>query len=110
MGGASVVRYAEVLDGRFADRFASWQHGTPVDWAMESNQIADEIVYGKLPTPLPIESGDVSRCDEGQIAEHWRAFDVRLGQPYADAAVPVIEQQLAKAGARLAMMLNDVWP
>ncbi len=110
MAGASVVRYAEVLDTRFADRFSSWQHGTPIDWAKESNQIADEVVYGKLPTPLPIESGDVRRCDEGQIAEHWREFDERLGRPYADAAVPVIEQQLAKAGARLAMMLNDVWP
>ena len=110
MAGASVVRYAEVLDGRFADRISSWQHGTPGDWARESNQIADEVVYGKLPTPLPIESGDVRRCDEGQIAEHWREFDERLGQPYADAALPVVEQQLAKAGARLAMMLNDVWP
>jgi len=28
----------------------------------------------------------------------------------ADAATPVIEEQLAKAGVRLAMVLNHLWP
>jgi len=110
MGGATVADYAHALDSRFADRFASWQHGTPVAWAKESNRLADQVVYGKLPTSLPIEAGEVGRCDEDHMSDHWRSFHERLGQTYADAAIPVVEEQLAKAGARLAMILNDVWP
>jgi len=34
----------------------------------------------------------------------------RLEQPYQDAAAPVVRQQVAKAGARLALLLNRVWP
>ncbi len=109
MAGATVQQYAQTLDARFADRFASWQRGTPVTWAQESNRIADEVVYGKLPVPLPVESGDVARCDEEHISDHWRTYHEELEQAYADAAIPVVEEQLAKAGARLAMVLNDVW-
>jgi hypothetical protein len=109
MAGATVQQYAQALDARFAGRFASWQHGTPATWAKESNRIANEIVYGKLPVPLPVESGDVARCDEDHISDHWRSYHEQLDQTYADAAIPVVEEQLAKAGARLAMVLNDVW-
>jgi hypothetical protein len=38
------------------------------------------------------------------------ALHERLGQPYQDAATPVIEEQLAKAGVRLAMAPNRLWP
>jgi len=109
MVGATVQQHAQALDARFADRIASWQHGTPETWAKESNRIADEVVYGKLPVPLPVEPGDVVRCDEDHVSERWRAYHEKLDQPYADAAIPVVDEQLAKAGARLAMVLNDVW-
>ena len=38
------------------------------------------------------------------------ALHEHLGQRYQDTAAPVIEEQLAKAGVRLAMVLNRLWP
>jgi hypothetical protein len=34
----------------------------------------------------------------------------RLESPYQDAAAPVVAGQLTKAGIRLAMILNQIWP
>jgi hypothetical protein len=33
----------------------------------------------------------------------------KLEEPYQDAVLPVFERQMAKAGARLAFVLNQVW-
>jgi len=56
--------------------------GSVADWAMESHQIAKEHVY-LLPD------------------------NRRLGEDYLRINVSVIDQQLAKAGVRLAKLLND---
>jgi hypothetical protein len=37
-------------------------------------------------------------------------FDLLPPSQGADAAAPIIEEQLAKAGVRLAMALNRLWP
>jgi hypothetical protein len=37
-------------------------------------------------------------------------LDERIEEQYQIMAVPVIRQRLAQAGARLAMVLNSVWP
>jgi hypothetical protein len=42
------------------------------------------------------------------VQSSFRALPVP--SPSADAATPVIEEQLAKAGVRLAMVLNRLWP
>jgi hypothetical protein len=34
----------------------------------------------------------------------------QLDTDYQNAAAPVIEEQLAKAGIRLSMILNQIWP
>jgi hypothetical protein len=38
------------------------------------------------------------------------ALHEHLGRRYQDAVTPIIEEQLAKAGVRLAMVLNRLWP
>ena len=60
----------------------AFQDGSVVDWAMESHHIAKDHVY-LLPD------------------------DRKLGEEYYRANVPVVDQQLAKAGVRLAKLLND---
>jgi hypothetical protein len=40
--------------------------------------------------------------DGDNISERKLAFNEKLAQPYQDDAQPVIEEQLAKAGTRLA--------
>jgi nuclease S1 len=75
----------------YAERLNAWLHAQPagvfqdgsvVDWAMESHDIARDHVY-VLPE------------------------DGKLGEEYYRANVPVVDQQLAKAGVRLATLLND---
>ena len=75
----------------YAERLNAWLHAQPegafqdgsvVDWAMESHRIAKDHVY-----VLPV--------------------DRKLGEDYYRANVPVVDQQLAKAGVRLAKLLND---
>ncbi|MCL4852208.1 MAG: S1/P1 nuclease, partial [Bryobacteraceae bacterium] len=60
-----------------------WSRGTPVDWAAESHTVAREVAYKYL-----------SR---------------KVGTPYQQQAETAVRMQLAKAGVRLAAMLNRVW-
>jgi nuclease S1 len=75
----------------YAERLNVWlksqpegvfQDGSVADWAMESHQIAKEHVY-MLPD------------------------NRKLGEGYYRANAPVVDQQLAKAGVRLAQLLNE---
>jgi len=60
----------------------AFEDGSVADWAMESHDIARDHVY-VLPE------------------------DRRLGEDYYRASVAVVDQQLAKAGVRLAKILNE---
>jgi hypothetical protein len=33
-----------------------------------------------------------------------------LDEPYQNTAAPIVRQRLAQAGARLALLLNQLWP
>jgi nuclease S1 len=85
-GSTRVVDYARALDaGIGAAQAAEWSKTVPQDWANESHRIAIESVYKDVP-----EGGDPPKLDEAYLA--------RSG--------PIIDQQLKKAGVRLAMILN----
>jgi hypothetical protein len=102
--------FADSLQRRFETQMRAWQ-GMPIDvdaWAWESHRIAERIAYGELPVAIPIASPQRStQCRE--VSQKMRALHERLGQRYQDVAAPVIEEQLAKAGVRLAMVLNRLW-
>jgi hypothetical protein len=78
---------AALVEAITADEAAAWSAGTVEEWTNESFQAARTTVYGLLP-PAP----------KGQT--------VPLGEWYAQMAEPVVEQQLEKAGVRLAAILN----
>jgi len=112
--GRSPKRFADELAKKFRTRIPAWRAaGVHVDdWAWESHALAESVAYGKLPRSIPVEpERDVPACVVGRddISRRMLAFDERLGRAYQDAAAPVVEEQLAKAGTRLAMILNDVW-
>jgi len=69
---------------------AEWSKGTPEDWATESLQVAKEA-YCLPGTKTVMPSG------------------AKLGDEYYRAALPIIQRQLAKAGIRLAWMLNQIF-
>jgi S1/P1 Nuclease len=69
------------------DLEAAWGSGTVEQWAGESFQLAQSTAYGLLPT---VANGET----------------VHLGSWYSLMAQPVVEEQLEKAGFRLAVILN----
>ncbi len=69
---------------------AEWSRGTPADWATESLQIAKEA-YCLPGTNRLIRSG------------------TRLGSEYERFALLIIQKQLAKAGVRIAFVLNEIF-
>ena len=66
--------------------------GDPASWIVESNALAKEKVHTYQGFACKIGKNTVSLTPE-----------------YDDAAVPVVREQLAKAGKRLAAVLNDVY-
>jgi hypothetical protein len=77
---------------KFASRKTDWQHETIQAWMDESHQLATTVAYGKI-------AGFTCDAD----LTHMR---ISLDQNYADEATIVVEEQLAKAGYRLAYLLN----
>jgi hypothetical protein len=81
-----VVNYADGLNARItASQAKAWAQGTALDWANESHQIAVEKVYKDVPA-----GGDPPKLD----------------QAYVNRSADVVDQQLEKAGVRLAIVLN----
>jgi hypothetical protein len=103
--------FADVLQRRFAAQIPAWQR-MPIDlrtWAWESHRVAEQTAYGQLPVAIPLATPQRGvQCSE--VSQKMLALHERLGQQYEDPAAPVIEEQLAKAGVRLAMVLNRLWP
>ena len=109
-----VQQVAEELDRKLAPQEAAWMQGSIDEdaWTWESFQIARDIVYGKLPVPVPVEKpvSNKSCAEDDDISARMLKLNEQLGQPYEDVALPVFEQQIAKAAARLALVLNQIWP
>jgi nuclease S1 len=64
-----------------------WSKGTVTDWAEQSHKVGRKVVYGKLPT-----------AGEGA--------PIAIDAAYEATAGPAIQEQLERAGARLAIVLN----
>jgi S1/P1 Nuclease len=111
MEGAEPPEYAEFLVQSFSSDIPKWQSsGVHVDdWAWESHDLADTIVYGALVPPVPVETpATVQSCaDADHIGERMLRLNLFAGENYQDAAAPIVEQRIAQAGVRLAMLLND---
>jgi len=113
-GPVSVERWAAALDQQFRPRAAAWQKaGVNVDdWAWEGHELADSVVYAKLPVAIPVEKPQVVKeCnDDNHVSTRLLKLHEQVSQKYVDAVAPTINEQIAKAGVRLAMVLNQLWP
>jgi hypothetical protein len=84
-GGANGTALAQRLDHDIGPaEMARLSAGTPIAWANHSHAQAVSVAYGALP----------ENSDED------------LAGAYTEAALPVVEAQLSKAGLRLAALLN----
>jgi len=111
MEGADPAEYAQTLEELFGGQVEKWQQtGIHVEeWAWESHALAETVAYGQLTPKIPIEiPRPVNSCtDANHIGERMLQLHLAAAQPYQNAAAPVAEEQLAKAGVRLALLLND---
>jgi hypothetical protein len=114
MGPEAVAQWAASLDQQFSAQDAAWQKaGVAVDdWAWEGHELADSVVYAKLPVAVPVETPvPVTACsDDHHVSTRLLKLHEQVAQPYVDAAAPTVDEQIAKAGVRLAMVLNQIWP
>jgi hypothetical protein len=112
--GNTPEQVASELEESLQSKIARWKKASADvnGWAWESYRLAQKIVYGKLPVRIPVESPQIvkSCADDNHVSARILKLDERLEQPYQDAAAPVLQEQIAKAGARLALLLNQLWP
>ena len=108
------ARFARDLSMEFGAKVDSWKQ-QPVnldDWAWASHQLGEQVSYGGLSRKVPIETPKpIEGCaDDNHIAERMNQLHEKIDKRYLSDASPVIRQQIAKAGTRLAMLLNQIWP
>lgn len=111
MEGADSSEFAEFLDQSFSPQAEAWMKaGVHVeDWAWESHDLAESVVYGNLVPADPIEPPvPVLSCtDDNNVGERMLNLHFSIGAIYQDSAAPVVEKRIAQAGIRLAMILNE---
>jgi hypothetical protein len=111
MLGADSAEFADTLDAMFETSVAAWQQaGIQLDaWAWESHDHAVETAYGAFPQPIaPEPDVPVNSCaDDNNIGQRMLHKHLVIGPPYQEQAGAVVEERLAQAGIRLAMILND---
>jgi hypothetical protein len=108
MNGADSHRISSQLDTEFQTKFASWQQaGIDVErWAWESHDLAESFAYGKLHPKDPAEKPEPAHSCSG-VGERLLQRHFRVDKKYQQATAPVVEQRVAQAGIRLAMVLNE---
>jgi hypothetical protein len=112
--GQTAQQIADDLDRKFTTRISAWE-SKPNDlsaWAWESHQLAEDVAYGALPVKIAIETPTpVNSCsDDNHISTRMLQLNEQLADPYLNSSETVIQEQLTKAGVRLAAVLNALWP
>jgi hypothetical protein len=95
MDDPSAVNFTwKLLKGISEEQAAAWRSGDPKTWAWESHELAVSNAYCYSDgSPLP-------EASDGKLIDLTE-------QNYIAANVPIVCQQLQKAGVRLAMLVNE---
>jgi hypothetical protein len=112
--GRSLADVASRLSQDFQSQEAAWRQAgiDPASWAWDSHQKAEAAGYGALSRKIQIEPArSVTTCrDDGDVGGRMLKLNEVIGQAYEAQAEAVVREQVAKAGVRLAMILNELWP
>jgi hypothetical protein len=107
-------QYAGKLDEDFSSHWREWGESKAdfTAWACDSHKIAESVPYADLKPPIPTEPAAAGQADQEACAaerEKVAAMHIPIGDAYDAEAMPVIREQLAKAGYRLAGLLNQTF-
>ncbi|MBZ5539079.1 MAG: S1/P1 nuclease [Acidobacteriia bacterium] len=109
--GADPAEIADSLEASFASKIPNWQQARMhlEDWAWEGHQHAEETAYGALAKKIAVEPNvAVNTCaDNHNIGARMLHKHIVAGPTYQNQAAAVVEESLAQAGIRLAMILNE---
>lgn len=113
-GTEPVSQWAESLNQHYRSDVGQWENdGINLEnWAWASHNLADTVAYAKLPVAVPVEKPLPTKgcSDDDHVSTRLLQLHEQVSQPYLDAVAPVISEQIVKAGVRLAMVLNQIWP
>jgi len=104
------AEYAAILNQRFQSEKAQWapRDADVAAWVWESHKAGIDTTYGAMQPLIPLEPVDgPTDCNAGNAKIY--ALHIHLGREYLDQSSVVIDRELAKAGFRLAAMLNAIW-
>jgi hypothetical protein len=106
---ATQVQYAKTLDEDFV---RSESKTDVLAWAWDSHTLAASVAYADLKPPIPIASPNSGLADDAACTAERAAvaaLHISIDDEYVSHALPVIREQLAKAGYRLAGLLNQTF-
>lgn len=109
--GETQAQYAAELDSRFKGKYeamAASKIDDPVTWAWENHALSVSVIYADLQPPIPAEKPDPAvacQAEKDKIA----ALHISVGDAYFQRVIPVVDEQLATAGYRLAYLLNSLF-
>ncbi len=91
-GTETVAQWAAALDQQFSSHAGGWEkQGINVEnWAWEGHELADSVVYAKLPVAIPVEKPvPVKGCgDDDHVSTRMLKLHEQVSQPYVDAVAP----------------------
>ncbi len=112
--GQTAQQIADGLEIKFKAQIPAFESkpGDVAAWAWESHQTAEDVTYGDLPVKIAIETpAPVTACsDDNHISTRMLNLHEQVDDSYEQVAATVIQEQLTKAGIRLAILLNNLWP
>ena len=98
-GKEPVAQWAASLDQRFCSHVGGWEkEGINIEnWAWEGHELADSVVYAKLPVAIPVEKPvPMKECsDDHHVSTRLLKLHERVSQEYVDAVAPTINEQTA---------------
>src|SRR5262249_14850879 len=126
IGGATEADFANRLLQAAQPHRTEWRMVTLDDsiekqilaWVSDAHRRAIQVGYAHLvsgPNHNSIEASTLAgpdtlqNCSDNGFHDKIAAKKIKVNQTYVDAAGPVVEEQLEKAGLRLAALLDALW-